>query len=496
MKTNLFVRISLVAILVAAQGCSLAGEEALLEFFKNLSIAAGRAQLTAAPCETIGMRILPGTCQLFPNPCTQDNNDQAWVRGDSFGFNAPPDWLTVETEDFVGLDRSRRRRICVAPSARGKAGGTFAFTYLAANGRFEGELMLALVTELRALNPTAMPATPLEVGQSTQLSIEVFGGQLPYRFAWVQSGPVSAIFNDPTIQSPIATITARPPGGIVTFTVTVTDEAGQFVVDQVAVRVLDPLRLRVSATATPSIITLGASSQLLATVEGGVPPFQFEWFSSDPSTPFSRFDPNPVVTPRASTDYHVSVRDSASGGAVADVTVIVIDVPFTFTLTVNKVGDQANGIVATQPPAAINCGLVCAAAIPEFTTVRLVPADAFSTGNFAGWSGCDFVDAFVACFVTMTSNRTVTAAFAAGGPTACFTYTNNTALQQISLDASCSTGGVVRYEWDFSFEPANPDLIRFVPLATWEYGFGSSGRITLTVFDALFTSTSTSLSFP
>lgn len=58
------------------------------------------------------------------------------------------------------------------------------------------------------------------------------------------------------------------------------------------------------------------------------------------------------------------------------------------------------------------------------------------------------------------------------------------------------TAGVVRYEWVFSFEPGNPDLVRTTPLAQWEYGFGSTGTITLRVFDAGGASASTALPFP
>jgi hypothetical protein len=87
--------------------------------------------------------------------------------------------------------------------------------------------------------------------------------------------------------------------------VTATDAAGATIgQDAVRVWVSD---LVASASASPSIITLGQSSQLAATAERGFPPYRFFW---NPSIGLDDDrSPNPIATPAATTHYSVHVCD-------------------------------------------------------------------------------------------------------------------------------------------------------------------------------------------
>jgi hypothetical protein len=80
-----------------------------------------------------------------------------------------------------------------------------------------------------------------------------------------------------------------------------------------------------TATATPSTICVGASSQLNVTVIGGAQPFIYSW---SPTAGLS--DPgiaNPVATPGATTPYQVTVTDAASLVTQGNVTVTVNNPP-------------------------------------------------------------------------------------------------------------------------------------------------------------------------
>ncbi len=242
----------------------------------------------------------------------------------------------------------------------------------------------------------------------------------------------------------------------------------------------------IAASATPPTINPGESSQLLATPSGGIPPYTFVWL---PVSTLSQIDiANPVASPTITTIYNVTATDASGGNATASVTVTVNLVlgatatPASITagnssqLQANVQGGTLPYRYSWSPSTSLNDNrLANPVATPGATTTYTVVVNDGAGGN-----------------ASASTTLTVTG----GGPISCFTYTNNIPSQIIDLNASCSTGGVVRYEWDFSFEPGNPDLIRTPPIAQWEYGFGSTGTITLRVFDAGGASASTALPFP
>lgn len=421
-------------------------------------------------CSTASVRVVPGTCTLITNPCA----DNLWLNLphiDSFRLHDAPAGISVRTRG--GVRQPTTREICAAADVAIFANQPVAFLYSRVRRSGFGEGIINITTgNPFSVAATATPPT-INLGGSSQLLATPLGGVPPYTFAWV---PVTSL-NQSDIANPVASPTITT-----IYDVTVTDAIGLHATASVVVNVQRTL----AVTASPSVILLGQSSQLNATASGGVPPYRFSWVPAE--TLSGAGTSNPIATPSTTTTYTVTATDGVGTSLSGSATVTVLRGTF---LTVSRVG---NGQVFRNPSGIPNCGADCKR-YPDGTVVTLGPRP--DPGwQFDSWgldcAGTTFVQ------VTLDRDKTCQATFSltAGGPVACFTYTNNIPSQQINLNASCSTGGVVRYEWDFSFEPGNPDLIRTTPIATWEYGFGANGTITLTVFDGGGASASTSLPFP
>jgi hypothetical protein len=78
-----------------------------------------------------------------------------------------------------------------------------------------------------------------------------------------------------------------------------------------------------------------------------------------------------------------------------------------YMLTVSKDG-TGNGIVTSEPPAAINCGSACSAQVTHGTAITL-SATAGAGSRFGGWGGA--CTGTGVCQVTMDGTRTVSASF-------------------------------------------------------------------------------------
>jgi hypothetical protein len=83
--------------------------------------------------------------------------------------------------------------------------------------------------------------------------------------------------------------------------------------------------LAVSVTATPSLICAGSTTQLLATVNGGNPPYTYAW-TSNPAG-FVSNQPNPVASPTVNTWYKCTVHDNVNTIVMDSVYVTVISIP-------------------------------------------------------------------------------------------------------------------------------------------------------------------------
>jgi uncharacterized repeat protein (TIGR01451 family) len=350
MRRRGLAALGLLVVVVSAQGCA---------FLEDLFIAAGRIPPFAqVPCGEQSVTVIPGDCTIIFNVC---RDDLRFITGDSFAFDDPPEWLSARR-----LGSSVE--ICAASNAPPVVDAPFPYTYADQRSQ-RGELRVSTVSQPVSAQASATPDR-ITVGGSSQLNVVVQGGAAPFSFAWRQSEPAGSVtvFNDATLQNPMVTIVAPPERGIVRFEVTVTDAAGQTAVGEAGVAV-NGLPLRVTLTATPSTINRGASSQLLAVVEGGIPPYTYEW----DITAFLEFDdvffrdPDPLATPPATRVYTVGVRDFHSATATSTVTITVLEAPaagadisvsvtdnpdpvlfnqlLTYTITVTNNGPQAATLV-------------------------------------------------------------------------------------------------------------------------------------------------------
>ncbi len=89
--------------------------------------------------------------------------------------------------------------------------------------------------------------------------------------------------------------------------------------------------LAVTATANPTTILLGATSQLNATASGGSGTYTYSWTSVPAG--FTSNLQNPVVTPTATTQYNVTVNDGTSTANGSTTVNVTIPVPLAVTAT-------------------------------------------------------------------------------------------------------------------------------------------------------------------
>jgi SprB repeat len=144
--------------------------------------------------------------------------------------------------------------------------------------------------------------------QPVQLAALVSGGVGPYSYAWTPFAPLNSANSFNPVATPI--VTTR-------FKVTVTDGTGVRFDGSVLVRV----NLKPTVSAMPPSIVPGQSSQLLATVTGGSPPYSYQW---SPPTGLSNTGIfNPVAAPPVTTRYTMTVTDGAGTQAQGDTTVFV-----------------------------------------------------------------------------------------------------------------------------------------------------------------------------
>src|SRR2546425_1516899 len=166
------------------------------------------------------------------------------------------------------------------------------------------------------------------------------------------------------------------------------------------------------STLTPSSVSVGTAGFALTVTGSNLTPNSIvQWNGSSRATTFSggaqlqaTILANDVVN---SSTAQVTVLTPAPGGGLSNA------LPFTiapsFQASVVRAGTGSGTV--TSMPAGINCGTFCAASYVSGTAVTLTATpDVNST--VGTWSGCDIVTGSQ-CTVTVTSARTVTAAFQA-----------------------------------------------------------------------------------
>jgi hypothetical protein len=102
--------------------------------------------------------------------------------------------------------------------------------------------------------------------------------------------------------------------------------------------------LAVSVTATPPSICSGNSTQLLATVSGGIAPYTYSWTSNPPG--FTSTLPNPAASPTANTWYICTVHDNINTIVKDSVFVTVNSIPATpGTISGNTVPCESDTVI-------------------------------------------------------------------------------------------------------------------------------------------------------
>ena len=146
---------------------------------------------------------------------------------------------------------------------------------------------------------TANP-TSIISGQTSQLNMTASGGTGSYSYSWTSnpSGFTSTLQN-PTVNP---TVTTQYTGHV--------SDGTSSASSNTTVTVTVPPPLSVNASAFPSSINVGGTSQLNATVTGGSGSYTFSWTSTPAG--FTSTQQNPMVSPIVTTQYNVSVFDGSS----------------------------------------------------------------------------------------------------------------------------------------------------------------------------------------
>ena len=197
---------------------------------------------------------------------------------------------------------------------------------------FASDSVVVCVSNL-SLAVSASPSAILQ-GETSQLLADVSGGTPPYEISWK---PADSL-DDHTIHNPIAS-----PWFGKRYEVRVEDAAGCVLIDDVLVRVIEPLSLIVSAT--PGSIVLGGTSQIATSVSGGAPPYSYSW--DDPTDTLHGLVVAPVAMPQDSTAYSLTVTDSVGNQVTETVAVhLIMQLAVTAIPSLISLGTPVNLAVA------------------------------------------------------------------------------------------------------------------------------------------------------
>lgn len=375
-------------------------------------------------CDTISVQLDPGTCIDLPNPCA----DHQWVRLDAFRLCDNLDGLFVQTQR-----EPRAREICADASVGTLIDVPFQYYYVRPqNEAGVGEIRVTVGSTPLLVSASATPAT-IPVGGSSQLDAVATGGRPPYAFFW---SPVTGL-SATDIANPVAS-----PSMSTQYTVVVIDDNGLIAGAAVVVNV----GLSAVASANPSAIDPGRTSDLFVTVSGGMPPYTFSW------TPFDTLSAPDIATPTASplvtTQYTVTVTDFLGATALASV---VVNVNLTASASANPAtispGGQSQLDVAVSggsPPYSFSWS---PAASLDNPTLQNPIATPNATTTY---------DLLVTDKAGQQAFASVTVDVIAPSLTSCFTITVINPFNAQG-NGSCSSGAIVEYRWWSNFlSPTQP----------------------------------------
>jgi hypothetical protein len=244
--------------------------------------------------------------------------------------------------------------------------------------------------------------------------------------------------------------------------------------------------LTIQVTASPATIALGGSSQLVASVSGGFPPYFYSWI---PTGGLNDDDiAAPIARPSVTTTYRVNVTDSSGQSRAGSVTVAV---DFGLRVTVNPAVIDAGNNSQLEAIATGGTPPYSYAWTPVIGLNDPTRADPLATPATTTTYNVTVRDATGA---TRTGSVTLTVNNSSPPPTASFVY-NVTCCPTLNVNAGASTGNLVSYTWDLSWTAASPDLVTASPTASFPIIETNRGTITLTVRDTLGRTATTSRNF-
>jgi|GEM_PF-1620554 len=205
----------------------------------------------------------------------------------------------------LGLSSTSR----LDPTVRTTTSRTYRVTVTDANGCSVSDSVRVVIAPPPVVNAGA--DIDLCSGASTPLEATVSGGTPPYRYSW---SPATGLFNKLT-----ATPTARPER-TTTYTLTVTDERGCTVTDEVTVTVHPSPQI----IAAPEItICRDQARRLDVDVRGGRKPYTYQWMPLEGLSAGNIA--TPVANPVQTTTYTLHVTDA--NGCVSTTTITVTVLP-------------------------------------------------------------------------------------------------------------------------------------------------------------------------
>lgn len=244
--------------------------------------------------------------------------------------------------------------------------------------------------------------------------------------------------------------------------------------------------LTVTATASPSAISPGESSQLVAHVSGGVPPYFYGWHPDGLIN--DRDIAAPIATPDFTTTFGVAVCDSGGQQKETEVTVFVdFDVAVTASPDLINLGE-------TSQLEAIAVG-----GTPPFTfswTPTVGLNDPLRGDPVATPTTSTTYTARVTDSTGASREGSATVRIRGSLPlTADFVY-QILCCYRVELDASASTGNIASYTWDLSWTAVSPDRVSSSPFTSFDFEEGDRGTITLTVAGADGNTATATRNFP
>ncbi|MCI4358235.1 MAG: hypothetical protein L3J95_00265 [Thermoplasmata archaeon] len=239
----------------------------------------------------------------------------------TFGFGAP--FTYVWTGLPAGCGGSTSSVVC-----RPSAPGAYAVTVVAVSSFGQSAPANSVswkVNPALALSVSLTPAA-MDLSHSSALSLTDSGGLPPYKCSWFAGG----VSIGPSAACPKSFSYTPLSAGLINVTVRLVDSLGGEANNTttllvVPLAVVSLTLVNPSSTAIPTL-PVGGSLELTTSVEGGLPPFQFQWFIDQASTGPASASSNFVFRPTTSGNATISVEVTDADGITVPSSSVAIQV--------------------------------------------------------------------------------------------------------------------------------------------------------------------------